>query len=138
MELVKITYHFADGHVEEMEVEQEVAETLKELDRTEYNNAQKESRRHVFLGGMEYEGENLVDLCMDTEQIAIGKIGAEKFWAAFNKLKPHQQELLFSLYLSDQPISHAEYARRHGLREESVWQNAWRAKNSFKKLLEKL
>ncbi|MCE5189118.1 MAG: hypothetical protein LLF75_08060 [Eubacteriales bacterium] len=75
---------------------------------------------------------------MDTEQIAIGKIGAAKFWAAFRKLKPQQQELLFSLCLSDQPISHAEYARRNGLREKSVWQNAWRAKNSLKKLLEKL
>ena len=86
MELVKIAYQFADGHVEDLEVEQEVAEALKELDRQEYNNTQKESRRHVFLGGMEYEGENLVDLCMDTEQIAIGKIGAARFWAAFRKL----------------------------------------------------
>ena len=47
MELVKITYRFADGHMEELEVEQEVAETIKELDRQEYNNNQKESRRHV-------------------------------------------------------------------------------------------
>ena len=138
MELVKITYRFADGHVEELEVEQEVAETLKELDRQEYNNTQKESRRHVFLGGMGSEGENLVDLCMDTEQIAIGKIGAAKFWAAFRKLKPQQQKLLYALYLSNRPISHAEYAKRNGLREESVWQNVWRAKNSLKKLLEKL
>ena len=29
MELVKITYRFADGHMEELEVEQEVAETQK-------------------------------------------------------------------------------------------------------------
>ena len=138
MELVKITYRFADGHVEELEVEQEIAETLRELDRQEYNNTQKESRRHVFLGGMGYEGENLVDLCMDTEQIAIGKIGAAKFWAAFRRLKPQQQKLLYALYLSDQPISHAEYAKSNSLREESVWQSAWRAKNSLKKLLEKL
>ncbi|MPM63259.1 hypothetical protein SDC9_110139 [bioreactor metagenome] len=138
MEPIKITYHFADGHVEEIEVEQEVADALKELDRQEYNNTQKESRRHLLLGGMEYEGENLVDLRMDTERIAIGEIGAAKFWVAFRKLKPRQQELLFSLYLSDRSISPAEYAKRHGLREESVWQNIWRAKNSLKKLLEKL
>ncbi|MCE5189119.1 MAG: hypothetical protein LLF75_08065 [Eubacteriales bacterium] len=56
MKLVKIAYRFADGHVEEMEVEPEIAEALRELDRQEYNNTQKESRRHVFLGGMEYEG----------------------------------------------------------------------------------
>ena len=138
MELVKITYRFADGHVEELEVEQDVADALKELDRQEYNNTQKERRRHVLLSGMEYEGENLVDLRMDTERIVIGKIGAAKFRAAFRKLKPRQQELLFSLYLSDRPISKAEYARRHGLREESVWQNVWGAKNSLRKLLEKL
>ena len=138
MELVKIKYRFADGHVEEMEVEREVADALKELDRQDYNNTQKESRRHVLLSGMEYEGGTLIDLGLDTEQIVIGKIGAAKFWAAFCELKLRQQELLFSLYLSDRPISPAEYARRRGLREESVWQNVWRAKNSLKKLLEKL
>ena len=138
MELIKITYRFADGHMEEIEVQPEVADALKELDRQEYNNTQKESRRHVLLSGMEYEGETLIDLGLDTEQIVIGKIGAAKFWAAFRKLKPRQQELLISLYLSDRPISPAEYAKRHGLREESVWQNVWRAKNSLKKLLEKL
>ncbi len=138
MDLVKIAYRFADGHVEEMEVEQEVAESLRELDRQEYNNTQKESRRHVLLGSMEYEGKSLVDSGLDTEQIAIGMIGADKFWAAFRKLKPQQQELLFELYLSDSPISSAEFAKRNGLREASVWQSAWRAKNSLKKLLEKL
>ena len=138
MELVKITYRFADGHMEEIEVEPEVADALKELDRQEYNNTQKESRRHVLLSGMEYEGGTLIDLGLDTEQIVVGKIGADKFWATFRKLKSRQQELLFSLYLSDRPISPAEYAKRHGLREESVWQNVWRAKNSLKKLLEKL
>ena len=91
MELVKITYRFADGHAEELEVEQEIAETLRELDRQEYNNTQKERRRHVLLGGMEYEGGTLIDLGLDTEQIVIGKIGAEKFWAAFRRLKPQQQ-----------------------------------------------
>lgn len=47
MEQVKIAYQFADGHVEELEVEPEIAEALKELDRKEYNNTQKETRRHV-------------------------------------------------------------------------------------------
>ena len=119
-------------------MEQEIAEALNELNRQEYNNTQKENRRHVLLSGMEYEGENLVEVGLDTEKAAIGKIGAEKFWAAFRRLRPQQQKLLNVLYLSDRPVSHAEYAKRNGLREESVWQNVWRAKNSLKKLLEKL
>ena len=138
MELVKIAYRFADGHVEELQVEQEVAETLKELDRQEYNNTQKETRRHTLLSAMEYEGQGFADQNSDAEWIAIGKIGAEKFWAACRCLKPKQQDLLYALYLSARPISQAEYAARLGIQEESVWQNAWRAKNSLKKLLEKL
>ncbi len=119
-------------------MEQEIAETLKELDRQEYNNTQKETRRHTLLSAMEYEGQCFVDQNSDAERIAIGKIGAEKFWTAFRRLKPKQQDLLYALYLSDRPISQAEYAARLGVREESVWQNAWRAKNTLKKLLEKL
>ena len=138
MERIKIAYRFADGHVEEIEVEQEVAEALKELDRQEYNNTQKETRRHTLISAMGYEGQCFVDQNSDAERIAIGKIGAEKFWAAFRCLKPKQQDLLYALYLSDRPISQAKYAARIGVHEESVWQNAWRAKNSLKKLLEKL
>jgi DNA-directed RNA polymerase specialized sigma24 family protein len=138
MERIKIAYRFADGHIEEVEVEQEVADALEELDRQEYNNTKKETRRHTLLSAMEYEGQCFADQGLSTEWIAIGKIGAAEFWAAFRKLKPRQQELLFSLYFSDRPISPAEYAARLGVREESVWQNAWRAKKSLKKLLEKL
>ena len=138
MELVKITYRFADGHVEQIEVEPEVAEALQELDQQEYNNTQKETRRHTLISAMEYEGQAFVDQGFNTEWLAIGKIGAEKFWAAFRCLKPKQQDLLYALYLSDKPVSQAKYAARHGICEQSVWQNAWRAKNSFKKYLEKL
>ena len=134
----RITYQFADGHVEQIEVESEVAEALKELDRQEYNNTQKETRRHTLISVMEHEGQAFVDQGLNTEWLAIGKIGAEKFWAAFRCLKPKQQDLLYALYLSDRPISQAKYAARHGICEQSVWQNAWRAKNSLKKLLEKL
>ena len=138
MERIKIAYRFADGHVEEVEVEPEVAETLKELDRQEYNNTQKETRRHTLISAMEYEGQCFVDQNSDAERIAIGKIGAEKFWAAFRRLNPKQQDLLYALYLSDRPISQAEYAVRLGIHEKSVKQNAWRARKDLKDFLKKL
>jgi RNA polymerase sigma-70 factor (ECF subfamily) len=138
MELVKITYRFADGHVEELEVEKEVAETLKELDRQEYNNTQKESRRHVLRGALEFECENLADPRMDTEEAAIRRIDARKLRFALQQLKPQQQAMIFALYLSQKPLSQAEYAVVLGVREESVKQNAWRARLALKKILEKL
>ena len=99
MELVKIAYRFADGHVEELEVELEIADALKELERQEYNNTQKETRRHVLFSGMEYEGENLVDLGMDTDQIAIGKIGDKSSLVDYLQAKevPSQREPLSKL-----------------------------------------
>ncbi len=138
MELVKIMYRFADGHVEELEVEQEVAETLKELDRQEYNNTQKERRRHVLISCMEYEGELLVDPHLNTEQVAIGRIDTRRLRLALQQLKPQQQALIYALYLSSNPLSQAEYAAVLGVREESVKQNAWRARLALKKILEKL
>lgn len=138
MEQVRIAYRFADGHIEEIEVALEVAEALKELDRQEYNNAQKETRRHTSLDAAEYEDERLADPHADTALIAIRRMDATKLWAAFSKLKPRQRELLYALHLSNKPISQAEYAARHGLREESVWQSAWRARTALKKLLEEL
>jgi DNA-directed RNA polymerase specialized sigma24 family protein len=138
MELVKIMYRFADGHVEELEVEPEVAETLKELDRQEYNNTQKESRRHVLFSGMEYEGENLIDPRLNTELTAISRIDTRRLRVALQQLKPQQQALIYTLYLSSNPLSQAEYAAVLGVREESVKQNAWRARLALKKILEKL
>ena len=138
MERIKIAYRFADGHIEEVEVEPEVAEALKELDRQEYNNTQKETRRHTLLSAMEYEGQGFADQGLSTEWIAIGKIGAVKFWAAFRRLNPKQQDLLYALYLSDRPISQAEYAVRLGIHEKSVKQSAWRARQDLKNILKKL
>ena len=138
MAQVRIAYRFADGHVEEVEVALEVAEALKELDRQEYNNTQKETRRHTSLDAVEYEDERLADPHADTALIAIRRMDATKLWAAFIQLKPKQRELLYALYLSNKPISQAEYAARHGLREESVKQSAWRARLNLKKFLEKL
>ena len=138
MELVKITYRFADGHVEEIEVEKEVAEMLEDQECKERSNNRRETRRHELLSSLEFEGELFVDLRSDTELAAIRTIETKKLWMAFSLLKPKQQKLLFALYLSARPVSQAEYAVRHGLREESVWQNAWRARNALKKLLEKL
>ncbi len=138
MGLVKITYRFADGHAEELEVENEVAITLKELDRQEYNNTQKESRRHVLLGTLESESANLADPRIDTEQAAIRRIDSRKLRLALQQLKPQQQALIYKLYLSQKPLSQAEYAAVLGVREESVKQNAWRSRLALKKILEKL
>ena len=52
---MKIKYEFADGDVE-VDVPNEWASILVELDRLERNNDKKERRRHYSLDACVYEG----------------------------------------------------------------------------------
>ena len=59
---MKINYRFADGHYEEIEVSQEVAEAIVVLDRKEASYERK-LRNHptVLLSAIPYEGEWFAD-----------------------------------------------------------------------------
>lgn len=57
---MKIKYEFVDGDVE-LEVSDEWASVLAELDRLERNNDKKEKRRHYSLEACTYEGEDFID-----------------------------------------------------------------------------
>ena len=52
---MKITYEFVTGEVSEVEVDVRLGGMLLDLDRQQYNNDQKETRRHVSLDGMACE-----------------------------------------------------------------------------------
>ena len=53
---MKITYKFVTGEVAEVEVSEEIGAVIVDLDRQEYNNDHKETRRHYSLEGKVYEG----------------------------------------------------------------------------------
>ena len=109
MELVKITYRFADGHVEEMEVEQEVSETMRELDRQEYNNTQKETRRHTSLNAVDYEDERFAAHNADVLEKILCRIDAEELRRALPMLTPAQQDLVRRVFfLGERPSGIAE------------------------------
>ena len=134
MELVKITYRFADGHMEELEVEPEVAETLKELDRQEYNSNQKESRRHVTFD----VSEELAWLAVEDQRLARllgGVTDEEMLYDAIGELNPKQQELIFLVFFKN--ISISEIARRSGVSQPAISQRVQTAINKLKKLLPK-
>lgn len=56
-----ITYTFADGHKEELEVTDEVAEVFYELEKYEQKVNRKETRRHVSLDMLEEAGFEFAD-----------------------------------------------------------------------------
>lgn len=134
---MKITYKFATGEATTIEVSDEIGEILIDLDRQEYNVNHKETRRHTSLDGLDFEGKLFADN-IDIPHLLEQKETAQMVRAAVEQLKPKQRDLIYALYLSDKPVSQAEYGRRLGIAENSVQQNARRAKQALKGILEKV
>lgn len=64
-----ILYTFADGHKEELEVTNEVAEVFYELEKYEQKVNRKETRRHVSLDMLEEAGFEFADPESDIETV---------------------------------------------------------------------
>ena len=133
MELVKITYRFADGHVEELEVEPEVADALKELDRQEYNNTRKESRRHTSLSAVEYEDERFAARNADVLEKILYRIDAEALRHALAMLTPVQQDLVRRVFfLGERP---SDIAKAEGVDKSAIAHRLERIFHHLKKSL---
>ena len=133
MELIKITYRFADGRVEELEVEQEVAETLKELDRQEYNNTQKETRRHTSLSAVEYEDERFAAYNADVLEKTLHRMDAEALCRALPMLTPAQQDLVRRVFfLGERP---SDIAKAEGIDKSAITHRLERIYRQLKKSL---
>ena len=133
MELVKITYRFADGHMEEIEVEPEVAETIKELDRQEYNNTQKETRRHTSLSAVEYEDERFAARNTDVLEKTLHRMDAEALRRALPMLTPAQQDLVWHVFfLGERP---SDIAKAEGIDKSAITHRLERIYRHLKKSL---
>ena len=133
MELVKITYRFADGHVEELEVEQEVAEALKELDRQEYNDNHRETRRHVTFDCTEEKSWLAVD-DQRLSRLLDGPPDEIRLRVAINQLEQHHRDLIIAIFYRG--IKIVEYAKLTGVSQSAISQQLGIAIKKLKKLLE--
>ncbi len=133
MELVKIMYRFADGHVEELKVEKEVAETLRELDRQEYNNNHRETRRHVTFDCTEEKSWLAVD-DQRLSRLLDGPPDEIRLRVAINQLEQHHRNLIIAIFYRG--IKIVEYARLSGVSQSAISQQLGIAIKKLKKLLE--
>lgn len=129
---MKIRYEFVNGEVSEIEVDEGLGELLVDFDRQQYNNDHKETRRHVSLDGMDYEGE-LFTSAEDTEGELLRREDTARLMEAMEALSPSQRELLLKVYFEDQRI--VDIARAEGVTKQSVHERLKRAIHKLKNFL---
>ena len=124
---MKIEYKFVTGTVE-VEVPDEWGTVLVDLDRQEYNNDHKETRRHCSL-----EAYNLDDgLLPSDEDVVRDIIKAEedgRLREALSCLDADQRELVEALYFKG--VKAADFAEQKGVSPSAITQ---RKATTLKKL----
>ena len=95
---MKIQYKFSSETIE-IEVSDEWSEILIDLDRQEYNNDHKETRRHYHMEGCAYEGEDFA-----VEDPALARLLEDdgllaKLPSAVASLLPRQQRLINQVFV---------------------------------------
>ena len=114
---MKITYEFVTGEVSGVEVDEHLGGMLLDLDRQQYNNDQKETRRHFSLDGMDYEGE-LFASAEDTERTVEHREDMARLYSAMEILSPSQRELVKKVYFEERTF--ASIAREEGVGESAI------------------
>ena len=130
---MKITYKFVTGEVAEVEVSEEIGAVIVDLDRQEYNNDHKETRRHYSLEGKVYEGMDYAVEDFGLEALFAGPTDEERLHAAIRQLSPDQQEMVRAIYFED--VSVNDYAARMGVTQSAISHRLQTVKKKLKNLL---
>lgn len=125
---MKIKYEFLNETVE-LEVTDEWASIIADMDRLEYNNQKKETRRHYSIDACTYEG---MDYAVEDKSItdlfkAVDEI--EKLRSAMLHLSKKQQDLITAIYFKGMSVN--EYAKREGVDHSAI---SHRLQTIYKKL----
>lgn len=129
---MKIKYEFVTGTVE-VEVSAEWADVVKECDRVEFNDNQRETRRHTTLNNGCDEAEWLA--CEDYNPCNIIEVETEaaRVRKAFSKLSPSQKDLIEKVFIEDMSVS--AYAELCGVDQSAISHRIATIRKKLKKLL---
>lgn len=126
-------YHFSNGETISIDVSDDWGEILIDLDRLEYNNDHKETRRHYSLEGKVYEGKDYAVEDPGLEALFAGPTDEERLCDAIQKLDPDQQTMIRAIYFDG--VSVNDYAARMGVTQSAISHRLQTVKKKLKKLL---
>ena len=131
---MKYTYRFANGDVNEIEVTEDQAFALTDLDRLEYNNDHADTRRHISLDvAMEDEGMQFPDPIVEGFSALFENDDRNALLASFVQLLPSQRALLRKVYGARR--SYADIARDEGVDRSAIRKRMERIHEVLKKSL---
>lgn len=126
-------YHFSNGETISIDVSDDWGEILIDLDRQEYNNDHKETRRHYSLEGKVYEGMDYAVEDSGLEALFAGPTDEECLRTAIQQLTPDQQEMVQAIFFEN--VSVNDYAARMGVTQSAISHRLQTVKKKLKKLL---
>ena len=129
---MKIQYKFATETIS-IDVPDDWGEILIDLDRQEYNNDHKETRRHYSLEGKVYEGMDYAAEDSGLEALFAGPTDEERLRAAIQKLDPDQQAMIRAIYFEG--VSVNDYAARMSVTQSAISHRLQTVRKKLKKLL---
>lgn len=129
---MKIQYKFVNETIS-IAVPDDWGEILIDLDRQEYNNDHKETRRHYSLEGKVYEGMDYAVEDPGLEALFAGPTDEERLRAAIQKLDPDQQKMVQAIYFEN--VSVNDYAARMGVTQSAISHRLQTVRKKLKKLL---
>lgn len=113
---MKRTYHFINES-KEVEIEEKWDQVLKELDRLEYNNNHRETRRHSSLDDPDGKGSRIPSE-KNLEEEVERREEIETLKRAVATLGQAQKELLWRVYLLEEKQS--EIAKAEGVQRAAI------------------
>ena len=131
---MKIKYEFATETIE-VEVSEEMYALHMELDRVEYNNNHRETRRHVSLDtGLEHS-DWLRSYDFDVYQQVAAEEDAARIRAAIDDLSESQKDLIQKIF--DEGMSIKDYAAFCGVKPSAISHRIGTIRNNLKEILKK-
>ena len=132
---MKIKYEFVTGETVVVEVTEEVGNIIVDLDRIEYNNEKKETRRHCTLSTLGDEGNWLIDpqsdFTVDQREYPLG-LDADTWQYALKILSKRQREVFVAVYEKGYKVK--EYAELSGMTPDTISVHLQRARKKIKKV----
>ena len=130
---MKIEYKFVTGTVE-VEVSDEWGTLLIDLDRQEYNNDHKETRRHISLDACQYKGATFATEDFGFDAVLDRDEAKKLVAAALPRLTEAQRNLIHALYFEGVPPK--VYAKQRGISDAAVSKMKNAALKKMKKVLQ--